>query len=835
MRLSILCLTLSATASICSAGGPTSTPRDTISATPLAFVPGNVDGAFACQGLDYGLFIESPAATLVLRGRPGSSADAGIRFVPLETLLGVVAVPEQELEAVTNVYRGQDPASWRVDVPNYERVRCAQVYAGIDLVYYGKQGELEYDFVLAPHADPCAIAFTLEGGHSVRLDEHGDLIVATSAGDLVQRAPVAYQVVDGRHVVVDAAYELEATTVRFCVGKYDATLPLVIDPVVIFSTFLGGSGADQAWDFDVDSAGNYWIAGYTASTNFPRTTPGALNGFWDMFVAKFDPTGAHLLFSTLLSATGSGTSITEFATGIACDLSGNAVVTGRTNAIDFPMLNARQPLNAGNTDAVVVKLDPLGQLIFSTYHGGSGNENGRYDSISRCGRVAVDETGSIYVAGSSNSIDFPLANALDPIVSGPNCVGGCSDMFLTKFTPDGQTLVFSTFIGDALPEEPVGIEVDANHDIYLGGNNDAILLHKISADGQTLLWSRAINHGPGGGHSQLIAFDVDSSGQIVLTGLTSSGAFPTTPGTWRPTYTGCFSGTCEEAFVTILAPNNGPILASTYVGEPTYNEAGTAIRFDHNGDVVFALRSRRDSGAWFGEVWKFDASLSQRLALVLMCGSGEATDVLVDSVNNVTVVGWVWNGSSPAPTPGAFQTTHGGNIDVFLSKFDMQSPPPSTPFLTVCAGDGSGSACPCGNASAAGSGTGCLNSLGLGARLASTGIASLSGDTLVLHGSGMPNSSALYFQGTTSLASGAGAAFGDGLRCAGGSIARLSPKNNANGQSSYPGAGELSISSRAAITSTGPRVYQVWYRNAVAFCTPSTFNLTNGGEIVWQP
>lgn len=811
--------------------------RAAISATPLVFVPVDAESGFdfACQGLDYGVFLDGADATLLLRKASGEAIEtAAVRFVLRGARAGVVPVAEEMLPGVSNRYSGPDPAGWRVGVPQFGRVRCSAVHPGIDLVYYGSQEQLEYDFEIAPGADPRSIAFDVVGATSMRIDEQGDLVVSTSAGDLVQRAPVAYQWVASERVAVTAEYELCDGALGIRVGAYDASLALVIDPVVQFSTFLGGTGADQAWDFDVDSFGDICVAGYTASVNFPHTSPGGLTGYWDMFVAKFDATGSTLVYSTFLSAGTSSASITEFATGVACGALGNAYVTGRTNATNFPTLNARQPQNAGNTDAVVFELDAAGQIVFSTYHGGSGNENGRYDSTSRCGRIAVDPDGFVYVAGSSNSPNFPLANALDSVVSGSSCAGGCADMFLSKFAPDGQTLVFSTFLGDALPEEPVGIHVDAQRDVFLAGNNGTILLYKIAADGQSLRWSRSIDNGPGGGYSTLIAFDVDAAGRVAITGKTSSGAFPTTPGTWQPSYTGCFSGTCEEAFVTVLAPNNGPILASTYVGEPTYNDSGTAIRFDRSGDVVFALRSQRNSGPWFGELWKFDPTLSQRLAQVPICGHGEATDLFVDAQNDVRVIGWVWAGSDPAGTPGAFQPTHGGNIDVFLSGYAMQSPPPTSTLVPYCLGDGSGTACPCGNDSAPGSVSGCLSSLGIGGRLTSTGLASLGNDTLVLHGAQMPNSSALYFQGTALAGSGAGLAFGDGLRCAAGSLVRLGTKVNVLGGSAYPEAADSRISVRGGVASPGPRVYQVWYRNAAAFCTSSTFNLTNGGELLWQ-
>lgn len=805
--------------------------RAAITASPLRFVPCTADSAytFASQGLDYGVFLDGPDAAVVLRG--AGEEPVTLRFTLRGASEDTLVTPELPLAGVSNVYRGTDAQTWRAGVPQFGRVRCAQVYSGIDLLYYGNQERLEYDFIVAPGADPRVITFELGGARALRVDARGDLVVETSAGDFVQHAPIAYQDIGDVRLPVAAAYEIDGTSVSFRLGAYDTQHTLVVDPVVTFSTFLGGSGADQAWDFDVDPAGNICVAGYTASANFPRTVPGTLNGFWDMFVAKFDPTGSTLIYSTFLSATGFSTSITEYATGIACDAAGNAYVTGRTNATDFPVLNARQPANAGNTDAVVLELDPAGQLVFSTYHGGSADENGRYDSIFRCGKIAVDADGFVYVTGSSSSPNFPLSTPIDGVVSGASCAGGCSDVFLTKFTPDGQSLVYSTFLGDTLPESPIGIVVDAQGAVYLGANDGSILLTKIAADGQSVLYTRSIQNGSDGGHSTLNAFDVDAFGRLALTGVTTSGAFPTTPGTWQPSYTGCFSGTCEEAFVMVLAPDNGPILASTYIGTPTYNDSGTAIRFDHNGDVVVALRARRDSGIWYGDLWKFDPTLTLQLAQLQICGRGETTDIFVDALNNVRVVGWVWSAPPPMPTAGAFQVTHGGNIDVFVSGYDMRIPPALSQIF--CTGDGAVGVCPCGNQGALNHG--CANSaFATGAALVATGVTSVSADSTRFDASNLTGPLCVFYQGPATQTP---VPFDDGLHCVTGMLVRLRNKPVSAAATSYPGSGDLSISVRGAVPAAGGTYYyQAVYRNSVAtFCTPATSNRTNAVALTWVP
>jgi hypothetical protein len=279
-----------------------------------------------------------------------------------------------EMAAKTNYFTGNDPKKWHANVPTYAKVKYRSVYPGIDLIYYGNQRQLEYDFVVAPGADPRRIWLDLRGARSLARDGAGDLVLAMGDGDMRWHKPVAYQEKNGVRQEVAAGYVVSGgNRVGFELGAYDRTQPLFIDPL-IYSTYLGGSGYDEGLGITVDSARNAYIVGVTQSTDFPTVNPvqPTFGGDSDVFVAKFNSTGSAITFSTYL-----GGSSYDTGAGIAVDRAGNVYVTGYTTSNDFPTVNALQPVRArgGNQgyDAFVAKLDPTGSaLIYSTYLGETG-------------------------------------------------------------------------------------------------------------------------------------------------------------------------------------------------------------------------------------------------------------------------------------------------------------------------------------------------------------------------------------------------------------------------------------------------------------------------------
>ncbi|HEX2191574.1 MAG TPA: SBBP repeat-containing protein, partial [Acidimicrobiales bacterium] len=306
---------------------------------PLAFEAnvGQSDSQvrFLARAPGMGVFLTTTQAVLSLRPSTDSSTGAAVRLVPLGADPGAEAVGLEPLEGKVNYIRGRDPAAWHTDVPTYGKVAQRGVYPGVDLVYYGTGGELEYDVVVAPGADASAVRLGVEGGDSLEVDERGNLVVDTAAGPLLQRRPVAYQqIVDERRPVTAEYVIAGPAEVAVRLGPYDRSVPLVIDPVLAYSTYLGGRSDDLGTAVAVDANGAAFVTGITASADFP-TTPGAFdtthNGGNDAFVAKLDPAGTSLVYSTYLGGTGH-----DSGRDIALDASGGAHVTGDTGSADFP-------------------------------------------------------------------------------------------------------------------------------------------------------------------------------------------------------------------------------------------------------------------------------------------------------------------------------------------------------------------------------------------------------------------------------------------------------------------------------------------------------------------
>ncbi len=376
-------------------------------------------------------------------------ADPAAAMTATETLPGTV-----------NYLAGDDPSAWHVGVPTYGRVDTTAVYPGIDLSWYGSGGALEYDFRLAPGADPGVIRIDFDGARGLAVEANGDLNVVTDAGPVVQRAPVLYQDIDGSRRAVEGRYVLTSEhQVGFAVGSYDRARPLVIDPVLAYSTYLGGTGVDQGQGIAVDDTGAAYVTGYTTSTDFPTASPlqAANAGGIDAFVAKLDPAGSALVYATYLGGTGY-----DEGHGIAVDDTGAASVTGTTDSTDFPTATPLQAANAGGSDAFVATLDPAGSaLVYATYLGGTDDDQG-FD-------IAVDDTGSAYVTGYTTSTDFPTASPLQAANAGD------ADAFVARISSTvGPTCLgmAATIMGTAANDRILGT---AGPDVIVGlGGSDSL-------------------------------------------------------------------------------------------------------------------------------------------------------------------------------------------------------------------------------------------------------------------------------------------------------------------------------------------------------------------------
>ena len=374
---------------------------------------------FLSRGRGYNLFLTNREAVLVLtksekpaprRRRRRTATLAQKKPKRQSTVLRtqfVAANPaakvtgEEELPGKINYLIGKDPSKWRTGVSTYAKVRYEQVYPGIDLVYYGNQRQLEYDFVVGPGADPARIRLKLAGARKMYVDGQGQLVVQTAGGGVRWNKPEIYQEVDGQHRSVQGKYVLRAGhELGFAVAAYDTARPLIIDPTLVYSTYLGGSDQDEGDGIAVDTSGNAYVTGFTASSDFP-TTAGAFQttygGGSDVFVTKLNPTGSRPCLLHLSR----GERHRVDGLGIAVDTSGNAYITGITASSDFPTTaGAFQTTFGGAFDAFVTELNSTGSgLIYSTYLGGSSDEDGF--------GIAVDTSGNAYVTGYTESSDFP--------------------------------------------------------------------------------------------------------------------------------------------------------------------------------------------------------------------------------------------------------------------------------------------------------------------------------------------------------------------------------------------------------------------------------------------
>src|SRR5438876_237457 len=360
---------------------------------------------FLSRGSGYTLFLTSAEAVLMLtkadahaKGRisheatlvePEKRAGTVLRM----KLLGANPTPRvtgvEELPGRSNYFVGNDPKKWRANVPTYAKVEYRDVYPGVNLVYYGNQRQLEHDFVISPGADPKIITLAFEGVDGVAIDALGDLVLRADGGEVRLRKPFVYQDHDGQRAVIPTRYVLKAERqVAFEVASYDATKPLIIDPVLAYSTLLGGSNDDRGFGIAVDAAGNAYVTGSAGGLNFP-TTPGAFQttpgGVGDAFVTKLNPTGSALVYSTYL-----GGSDFDEGKGIAVDATGSAYVTGRTFSTNFPTNLGAFQTTLNFTAAFVTKLNPAGSaLVYSTYLGGSRSAEGH--------AIAVEAAASAYV------------------------------------------------------------------------------------------------------------------------------------------------------------------------------------------------------------------------------------------------------------------------------------------------------------------------------------------------------------------------------------------------------------------------------------------------------
>jgi hypothetical protein len=593
----------------------------------------------------------------------------------------------------------------------------------VDLVFYGRSQRLEYDFIVAPGANPGEIRLEFDGAEGIRVDSHGDLVVKTAAGEVRQHRPAVYQEVNGRRQVIQGGYALlSRRTAAFRIGSYDRTRPLVIDPVLSYATFLGGGSMDLAMDAAADASGNIYVVGGTTSRNFPVTS-GAVQpayaggvdimpeegiGIGDGFVAKISPDGSSILYSTFL-----GGNDGDIAMAIAVDSSGNAYVTGFTRSGNFPITEgALQTSYAGGKnwsadfpfhfgDAFVTKLDASGALVYSTYLGGTGTDWAM--------AIAVDAAGNAHVVGATSSADFPTSEgAIQRTYAGgepvPDAFPGMDlgDGFVTKLNDKGTEILYSTYLGGSKSDLLSGIVVDASGASYVagiswskdfpatpgayraaGGGSDVVVA-KLNESGTALLYASTFG---GTGADECYGVAVDAGGNAHVSGRTRGMGFPVTPNAYQTKPAGG-----DDAFLAKLNAAGTELVYATYLGgkaaedcfRPAVDAAGNAYIAGASRSPDFPTTpdaiQRRLSGQHNAFVAKFDPSGSALTYSTLLAGKddGKAMRVTLDPAGNVYLVGFTSSMDFPV-TAGAPQTKIGGMYDGFVLKIsDLGTPAAAT-------------------------------------------------------------------------------------------------------------------------------------------------------------
>ncbi len=607
---------------------------------------------------------------------------------------------EEELSGKSHYFVGSDPLKWRTNVPNYGRVHFTSVYPGIDLLYYGSGSDLEYDFVVAPGADPGAIRFTVGGSGKLSVEDSGDLVL----GGMRLHRPIVYQRIDGRRQSIEGGFVIHGGQVRFEIARYDRAKPLIIDPLLTlsYSTYLGGNAADQGMGIAVDGSGNAYVTGFTDSSNFPTKNPyqGALPSGGncapinckDAFVTKLNAAGNALVYSTYI-----GGSNDDRGLGIAVDSAGNAYITGITQSNNFPTTSGAYQTTAGFAGSFVTKLNASGALAYSTYFPAT------------TAAIAVDSFGNAYITGGTNGELPATANAFQ--TKSHN-----GDAYVAKLNPAGSALVYCTYLGGSFSDNGTGIAVDPSGNAYVTGNTSSSdfpvknpyqatlatqtipdsFVTAFNSTGSALIYSTYLG---GSGAEQAASIAVDSAGNAYVTGSTNSPDFPTTPNAFEGPIA---SGGAYQGYVTKFQPN-GNVVYSTYLGTGLGGAYSYGIAANAQGNAYvtggasatfptqdpYQAAPGGPAGNAFVSVLN---STGTALAYSTYLGgnNGDAGyAIALDSGGNVYVTGIAL--STNFPTLNAFQPKYGGPGtgvdslygDAFVAKFSTSGGGSAGPTISA--------------------------------------------------------------------------------------------------------------------------------------------------------
>lgn len=588
------------------------------------------------------------------------------------------------LPGTSSYFRGQDKTKWHTAIPQFAKVRYREVYPGVDLIYYGTGGNIEYDFQIAPGADPARIHIAYEGTTRLRLDRNGDLILSTKTGELRQRSPKVYQDIDGHRAEIAVSYKLDGRkNVGFTLAAYDRSKPLIVDPVLQYSTYFGGPGEDGGDAVRVDAAGNVYL-GLTLAMPQSDANPfssSATNsgGPFEGAVVKFSPTQNAILFVAHVGA--DGNTLTK---ALAIDAAGDMFLAGSTTSADFPLVNPIVPQNSGASAfggmPFLTKIAADGTtLLYSTYFGGSGADNIQ--------GLALDTTGNLYLAGEATSSNFPILNALYP--SGQNAYS-----FLAKISPAGA-LIFSTLYPGTAGATAVAVDSTG---VYMAAqavsewfpltnsiqtartpiqppNGPIVGAVKFALDGQSVFYSSMFGGTLG---ETPFAAAVDAQGNFYIAGLTSSTDFPVVNAVQNTL------GGDEDGFIAEVSPTGNSLVFATYLGGTGQDDivsmaldsaaniyvVGTTLSANFpvlNSGATSIQKAAGQKTPYYAFVTAYSPGGKSMLYSMLVGGSQQevAHAVAVDGTGNVYVVG---ESSSPdlPVTSNAYQKSFGGWWDAFM-------------------------------------------------------------------------------------------------------------------------------------------------------------------------
>jgi hypothetical protein len=617
---------------------------------------------FLSRGNGYSLFLTDKEAVLALQkpekmrsaaslnpaqAKPGERSTASFRSDVVRMQLAgaspdVHVIGADKLPGAANYFIGNDPTRWHSGVATFGKVEYEDVYPGVDLVYYGNKQQLEYDFVVAPYADTKLIHLRFAGAKKLKLDPNGDLEIIARNGRVAFHRPVAYQEKDGTRLTVNGRFTLLAGgEAGFAIESYDRAKPLVIDPTLSYSTYLGGSnGSSYGTAIAVDSSGNAYVTGVVYATDFPSTS-GAYQtsndksaSTFDAFVAKLNPTGTALVYATYLGGSGN-TSVAgtlnhgDYPTGIRVDSSGETYIAGIAYSVDFPVTaGVLQGTNRGGANGVsngfVTKINAAGSgLVYSTYLGGSGLSGyAGQASLSipspggdGCASIAIDASGDAYLTGTAYSTDFPVTSAAYQATN-KSASTGRPNAFVTKLNPQGSALDYSTYLGGSIGDGGSGIAVDSGGNAYIDGatySSDFPLtgsalqsanltspsvgsngfVAKLNSTGSSLVYSTYLGgsgnaNGPSGNNNGDAALSIalDSTDNAYVFGLTASQDFPVT-GDVLQSVNKAFAVGAPDYFIAKVNPLGSGLVYSTYLGgsQPSLSPGSNGLALDSSGDA----------------------------------------------------------------------------------------------------------------------------------------------------------------------------------------------------------------------------------------------------------